>query len=99
MSEFNSRIAAQRHLLQLVNRRNWGVEELFGLSTKAIERWASVNRIDSEAPVVRLVKDASAKLFFLANKSQEQICEEYRAVSKDIATIAERIAVETNRTH
>jgi hypothetical protein len=66
----------QRQVLQLVSRRTWEKENLFGLSNKAIERWISVNRIDSESHLVQLVKSASAKLFFLANKSQEQISEE-----------------------
>ena len=52
MNEFNSRIAAQRNVLQLVNRKNWGKEELFGLSRQAIDRWVSVNRIDPESQLV-----------------------------------------------
>ena len=31
MGEFNNRIAAQRHVLQLVNKSKWGKEDLFGL--------------------------------------------------------------------
>ena len=70
MNEFNSRIAAQRNVLQLVNRKNWGKEELFGLSRQAIDRWVSVNRIDPESQLVKLIENVSAKLFFLANRSQ-----------------------------
>jgi len=52
MSEFNNRIAAQRHVLQLVNKKRLGKEELFGLSNKAIERWISVNFVNPESRLV-----------------------------------------------
>lgn len=94
MSEFNNRIAAQRKILQLVNGRNSVSEELFGLSQKAIDRWVLVNHIDSESRLVSLIKEASAKLFFLANKSQEQVTEEYKAVSTQIASIYNLIMAE-----
>lgn len=94
MNEFNNRIAAQRQILQLVNRKKWEKEELLGLSSKAIERWISVNRIDTESRLVELVKTASAKLFFLANKSQEQISEDYKMISKEIAVISQTIEQE-----
>lgn len=94
MSEFNNRIAAQRHVLQLVNKKKWGKEELFGLSSKAIERWISVNLVNPESRLVQLVKEASAKLFFLANKSQEQITDEYKAISNEIAAITKAIESE-----
>lgn len=96
MKEFNNRVAAQRQVLQLVNRRNWGKEELFGLSSKAIDRWIAVNRIDPESQLVKLIKTASAKLFFLANKSQEQVSEEYKMVSSEFASIAKTIEFETS---
>jgi len=91
MSEFSNRIEAQRHVLQLVNRNKWKKEELFGLSSKAIERWISVNFVDPESRLVQLVKESAAKLFFLANKSQEQITDEYKAMSKEIAAIAKAL--------
>ena len=94
MNEFNNRIAAQRQILQLVNRKKWEKEELLGLSSKAIERWISVNRVDPESRLVELVKTASAKLFFLANKSQEQISEEYKMISREIADISRTIELE-----
>ena len=94
MSEFNNRIAAQRKILQLVNRGNSVSEELFGLSQKAIDRWVLVNHIDSESRLVSLIKEASAKLFFLANKSQEQVTEEYKAVSTQIESIYNLIMAE-----
>lgn len=94
MNEFNNRIAAQRQILQLVNRKKWEKEELFRLSSKAIDRWLYVNHIEPESRLVQLVRTASAKLFFLANKSQEQISEEYKMLSEEIADIARAIEIE-----
>jgi hypothetical protein len=94
MNEFNNRIEAQRQILRVVNRYGWAKEELFGLSAKAIERWVSVNRIDQSATLVKLVLDASSKLFFLANKSQEQVSPEYQAASREVDSIAKAIELE-----
>jgi hypothetical protein len=94
MSEFNNRIAAQRQVLQSVNRKEWEKEELFGLSRRAIERWASTNRLDPKSRLVTLVEATSSKLFFLANKSQEQVSEEYTAISGEIALLAKAIESE-----
>lgn len=99
MSEFNNRLAAQRHVLQLVNGKGWEKEELFGLSRKAIDRWSTVNRIDPKSRMVRLVEAASSKLFFLANKSQEQVSEEYKATASEIALIARAIESEIEQRH
>ena len=97
MNDFNNRIEAQRRILQLVNRNKWTREELFGLSTKAIERWVSINGIDSEIRLVELIKFASAKLFFLANKSQEQISDEYKIISREVADIYKEIELEMDQ--
>jgi hypothetical protein len=94
MSEFNNRIAAQRQILQIVNRKKWKKEELLGLSSKAIERWVSVNQINSELLLIELIRTASARLFFLANKSQEQISDEYKTISLEIADISRKIEME-----
>jgi hypothetical protein len=94
MNEFNNRIAAQRQILQIVNRKRWKKEELLGLSSKAIERWISVNQINPESRLVELIITASGKLFFLANKSQEQISEEYKMISREIADISRTIELE-----
>ena len=93
MNEFNNRIKAQRQVLQHLNRKRWKIEELFGLSSKAIERWVIVNRIDPDSHVVELVKSASLKLFFLANKSQEQISDEYKMVSSEFVEILKKIEI------
>jgi hypothetical protein len=72
MSEFINRITAQRDILNILNQSSWQ-EELFGLSSGAIDRWVTVNRLSISSEVVILVKLAAEKLFFLANKSQEQV--------------------------
>jgi hypothetical protein len=92
--EFNNRIAAQRAILRVVNRKPWGSEPLLGLSSKAIDRWVSVNRVEPDSHLVKLVKDVSAKLFFLANKSQEQISGEYTAVRAEIIAACDAIKIE-----
>jgi hypothetical protein len=89
--EFNNRIAAQRTILRVVNRKPFGPEQLFGLSSKAIDRWVSVNRIEPTARIVGLVREVSSKLFFLANKSQQQISEEYSIVQGEIAAASYEI--------
>jgi hypothetical protein len=94
--EFNDRIAAQRAILRVVNHKPWCNEQLFGLSSKAIDRWVSVNRIEPESRLVKLVKDVSAKLFFLANKSQEQVSKEYTAVHAEVRAACEAIKVEVH---
>ena len=94
MSEFNNRIAAQRTILDVVNRGGSFPEELFGLSRKAIDRWILTNHIDSDSRLVILINEASEKLFFLANKSQEQVSEEYKTISTEIERLYKLIEVE-----
>ncbi len=94
MHEFNNRIAAQRRILQLVNRERWEKEDLFGLSSKAIQRWISANHLVPECRLVALITTASENLFFLANKSQEQISDQYLLASSEIAKIATLIDAE-----
>jgi hypothetical protein len=54
----------------------------------------SVNQVNPESSLVELIRTASAKLFFLANKSQEQISEKYKMISKEIADISKTIEME-----
>jgi hypothetical protein len=93
-AEFNNRIAAQRKILQLVNCGSEYAEELFGLSQNAINRWVFKNHIKSESHLVSLINEASAKLFFLSNKSQEQISEEYKTISTEIEALYKLIEAE-----
>ncbi len=96
MSEFNNRIAAQRDILVCINGNNWK-EELFGLSSGAIDRWANVNNIKSNSVLMILVKKSAEKLFFLSNKSQEQITEDYKILSSEVSVLTENIQLEISR--
>lgn len=90
MSEFNNRIAAQRDILLGVNSVDWQ-EELFGLSSGAIDRWVAANRLEPTSDLVALVRRAAGKLFFLSNKSQEQVTEDYKLLSSEVSDLAEQI--------
>ncbi|EDN4399549.1 hypothetical protein K4787_001398 [Salmonella enterica subsp. enterica serovar Saintpaul] len=90
MNEFNNRIDAQREILSLVNSKVWK-EELFGLSSGAIERWVRANSIDPSSKLSCVIRESAGKLFFLANKSQEQITEEYRNLSVEISDLIQKI--------
>jgi hypothetical protein len=93
MTEFNSRIEAQRQVLQIVNSRPWA-EELFSLSSKAIQRWIFVNRLNAGSSIVSLVQLAAKELFFLANHSEDQISREYLTSAQQIAEIARLLKTE-----
>jgi hypothetical protein len=95
--EFNNRISAQRKVLQVINQKPWLTEPLFGLSSKAIDRWIAVNRIDLNSAIVKMIKDVSAKLFFLANKSQDQVSEQYRLVRAEIISACDDIQDELQK--
>ncbi len=87
MDEFNNRMDAQRSILEVINKRGGYSEELCGLSKKAIERWISSNKLDSKSETCDILFRIAKKLFFLANKSQEQITEEYKALSSEILAL------------
>jgi len=91
MDEFNNRMDAQRTILNVVNRRYENKEELCGLSKKAIERWIFQNRLDADGEICRIIIKISDKLFFLANKSQEQISDEYRFVCTEIQNLKQKL--------
>lgn len=93
MSEFNDRVAAQRAVLRAVNQSQW-TEPLFSLSSKAISRWIAANQLAPSWSFVSLVEKISARLFFLANKSQEQVTEEYRAASGEVRALILLLEVE-----
>jgi hypothetical protein len=81
-----------------VNGKPLEKEELFGLSSKAIDRWIAANRLENDAPLVRLVKATSEKLFFLAEKSQEQVSDAYATVAADIDNLTAQISIAANET-
>lgn len=87
MNEFLDRMALQRSVLRVVNRSGHQSELLFGLSQKAIERWMRGNGGDTSSPIVEKVVHISKLLFFLANRSQDSICDEYRDCAGTIAAI------------
>ena len=78
MDEFVDRMAMQRHVLDVVNRRVDVTEKLFGLSSNAIERWMLANGFSPSSKVVSLLKEISAELFFIATQSQEPVSAEYK---------------------
>jgi hypothetical protein len=95
--EFNNRISAQRNIVRLVNESASPREQLCGLSEKALDRWASTNSITVESPLFLFIKEASEKLFFLANKSQEEITDEYASISNEIAFLSQKIQNELSK--
>ncbi|MBA3596220.1 MAG: hypothetical protein H0W40_02425 [Methylibium sp.] len=90
MTEFNNRIAAQRDILVAVNEAPWN-EELFGMSSGALERWMRRNGVEATSTLALLLVDAASRLFFLANKSQEQITDEYKLRSLEVAELTRLI--------
>ncbi len=80
--------------MRIVNKTPLGPEELCGLSSKAIDRWMSVNRLDASMRVVSLMREASSKLFFLANMSQQQVTDEYLIAESAIAAVVEKLKQE-----
>jgi hypothetical protein len=89
MNEFNSRIAAQRTLLKIVNEPLWTEEPLYALSESCIGRWSIVNRLDPTSKFVRLLYEASTRIFEMANHSDDPICGEYRLSSSELVKIGE----------
>lgn len=85
MSEFNNRITAQRNALEIVNGSGLFFEPLLSLTGKAIDRWSRNNGIDPHDLLVVLLKTISETLFFLANKSQEQVTDDYKDLSVKVS--------------
>ena len=94
MNDFNNRIDAQRNILRIVNKPSWQVEALSGLSKKAINRWILANQIDTTSLLAELIRVAGRALFFLANKSQEQVTEEYKHRSQEVVALMNEIETE-----
>jgi len=91
MYDFLNRVDAQRMVLDSVNRQPWEREPLMSLSRKSIDRWVECNLIDRQSDLVSLLFITSEKLFFLANKSQEQITEDYKSLSREVADLSFKI--------
>ena len=95
MSEFNNRIELQREVIKIVNSAKFEYE-ITGLSKNAIERWLMDNRLDSESDLTKLLYTISSKLFFLANKSQEQITGGYKKISSEISILVQNLKNKIN---
>lgn len=91
MEEFLNRITAQRKVINIVNQEDKLSFPLVGLSSKAIERWTLENSISGDSEVLKIIYLISSKLFFLANKSQEQITNEYKLISKTVSDLIEHL--------
>lgn len=82
--EFRTRISSQRKFVNLINNNtNSDNEELFGLSSQAIDRWVKMNSIE-DSELVNQLYAVAEKLFLLANKSQEQVTSDYKTIVSDI---------------
>jgi hypothetical protein len=98
MSEFNNRIVSQRDALKIVNGTGRYNEPLLSLTEKAINRWVASNGIDGSDTIISLLKSLSGTLFFLGNKSQEQISEDYKVLSKKVSEQLSLLKIEmTNK--
>jgi hypothetical protein len=97
MGEFSSRIESQRQILKVVNSRPWPREQLFALTTTAIQRWASVNNVDSSSLLARLLSSASAQIFVMANHSEDQIASAYALSKRRVDAIAAQVSEEISK--
>lgn len=91
MGEFSSRIESQRQILKAVNSRAWAKEQLFALNTSAIQRWTSINNIDSSSRLAKLLSSASAQIFVMANHSEDQIAGAYALSKERVDSIAVQV--------
>ena len=87
MDDFSNRMQAQREFLKVINSRDWPREQLSALSSGAIQRWIIANRLDATDALVICVRGAGEALYFLANESQQQVSNEYRARSRDFSLL------------
>jgi len=94
MSEFSNRIKAQREALKVVNGSGLFREPLLSLTEKAIDRWSNNNDLSNTDRAILLLKAMSSTLFFLANKSQEQVTEDYKTLSKKVNDQLSKLEIE-----
>jgi hypothetical protein len=97
MGEFSSRIESQRRILKAVNSRPWAKEQLFALTATAIQRWVSVNNVDSSSRLVELLSSASGQIFVMANHSEDQVADAYTLSKEEVGVIAAQVAEEISR--
>jgi hypothetical protein len=94
MGEFSSRVEAQRQILKVVNSRDWSGEQLFAVTTAAIQRWASTNGLDTSTAVVKLLHSASAQIFVMANHSDDPIAGTYSLSKQRVVVLARQVQEE-----
>ncbi|EJA2551604.1 hypothetical protein MWS75_003680 [Serratia marcescens] len=94
MNDFLNRMQAQREILKIVNDYKWDVEPLNSLTKKSIERWSAKNELSTGSKLVSILYNIADKVFFLANKSQEQITDDYKKLSQDVRSLTIEIKIE-----
>ncbi|OYX26008.1 MAG: hypothetical protein B7Z06_06365 [Flavobacteriales bacterium 32-35-8] len=90
MNEFLNRIDAQRKVIKMINDNSFKFP-LVGLSTKSIDRWKRENEIKNDSSTLNLLIEISSKLFFLSNKSQEQITQDYKIKSNEVSELIDSL--------
>ncbi|MCC4213970.1 hypothetical protein [Leeuwenhoekiella parthenopeia] len=90
-AEFNSRVDLQREVIKIINKESFKYQ-LSGLSKPAIESWYLNNSIGNNQLKEKLFL-ISKKLFFIANKSQDQITEEYKKLQVSIRKNIEELKI------
>ncbi len=93
MEDFLNRITAQRKVVNIVNKETQFLFPLVSLSAKSIERWKSENSVSADSELMKTLYIISSKLFFLANKSQEQITNEYKLLSQSVSNLITHLNV------
>lgn len=93
MTEFSSRVEAQRKILKTVNNGPWK-EQLFALNSNAISRWALENGVEGSARIVNLLKSASDEIFAMANHSDDPIAGSYRITKERVSALEAQIRSE-----
>lgn len=92
MSDFFNRIKVQRRVIQIVNSSKLQFQ-IAGLSLSSIKKWAHDNSIEENSDIYTHLLLISSKLFFLSNKSQEQISEDYQMVIRDVKECVEILEI------
>lgn len=92
--EFNNRVSLQRKVIKEVNNYNFPYP-LTGLSEISIKNFSSLNRLNNSIGDTLL--KISEKLFFLANKSQEQITSEYKTLNSDVNLLTDKLKIQLKR--
>lgn len=91
MSEFTGRVEAQRQILTAINRNASKVEQLFSLNAAAIQRWVAANHIVPSSPLVKLLHEASAQIFAMANHSDDPVAGTYKLTRQRVAALSQKI--------